>query len=68
MSRLPRPGRIVRGTLALLGILFLPLAIWFALDAKHRYVRHSAGLFVAACVSLYGAFKRDSFVAPLDDL
>jgi hypothetical protein len=68
MSPLPRPGRIVRGTLALLGVLFLPLAIWFVLDAKHRYVWESVGLFVAAFICLYGAFWKDSFVAVLDDL
>jgi hypothetical protein len=57
---LPRPGRLVRGTLALLGILFLPLAIWFACDKRHRYWMESAGLFVAGVTFLWAAFKRDS--------
>jgi hypothetical protein len=68
MNQLPRPGRIVRCTLALLGVLFIPLGIWFLRDTHHRYWTHSAGLFLAAIACLYLALRRDSPLAALDDL
>jgi hypothetical protein len=52
----------VRITLSLLGVLFLPLGIWFMTDAKHRYWTQSAALFVAAILCFYFAFRRDSWL------
>jgi hypothetical protein len=62
MSSLPRPGCLVRSTLALLGVLFVPLGIWFLRDGKHRYWDQSAALFVGAIVCFYFAFRRDSWL------
>ena len=68
MSILPRPGCLVRTTLALLGVLFAPLGIWFLRDPQHRYWTHSLGLFAGAALCFYWAFKRDAgLLAALDD-
>jgi membrane-bound metal-dependent hydrolase YbcI (DUF457 family) len=69
MSSLPRPGCLVRSTLSLLGVLFVPLGIWFLRDEKHRYWTQSIALFVGALVCFYLAFRRDSWLnAALDAL
>ena len=60
MANLPRPGCLVRSTLALLGVLFVPLGIWFLRDDRHRYVIESVALFVGALLCFYFAFRRDS--------
>ena len=66
---LPRPGCLVRSTLALLGVLFVPLGIWFLRDDKHRYVIQSVALFIGALVCFYFAFRRDTWLmAALDGL
>jgi hypothetical protein len=69
MANLPRPGCLVRSTLALLGVLFLPLGIWFLRDEKHRYWTQSVALFVGAVLCFYLAFRRDNWLmAALDGL
>jgi hypothetical protein len=62
MSSLPRPGCLVRSTLSLLGVLFVPLGIWFLRDEKHRYWTQSIALFIGALVCFYLAFRRDSWL------
>ena len=47
---LPRPGCLVRSTLSLLGVLFVPLGIWFLRDDKHRYWTQSVALFSQLCI------------------
>ena len=62
MATLPRPGRLLRVTFALLGVLFVPLGIWFLRDGKHRYWTQSVALFVLAIMCFYFAFRRDSWL------
>lgn len=62
MTNLPRPGCLVRSSLSLLGVLFVPLAIWFLRDGKHRYWTQSVALFVGALVCFYFAFRRDTWL------
>jgi len=62
MARLPRPKSIVRVTLSLLGIMFMPLSIWFLRDPKHRYVMESVALFISAMMCFYLAFRRSSWL------
>lgn len=64
-SRL-RPGCLVRSTLALFGVLFLPLAIWFAHSNWRRYWFHSAGLALVGAVFLWLALGRSPFIDALD--
>ena len=61
------PGCLVRSTLAVFGVVFVPMAIWFA----HR--RHWLEALVLAIVSvlfLRWAFDRseDSLLTAIDDL
>jgi hypothetical protein len=65
MARLPRPKSIVRISLSLLGVMFLPLGIWFLRDPKHRYWSQSLALFVSASLCFYFAFRRDSWLMML---
>ena len=60
---LPRPGCLVRSSLSLMGILFVPLGIWFLRDARHRYVTQSIALFVGAVLCFYFAFRRDTWLS-----
>ena len=62
MARLPRPKSIVRLTLSLLGVLFLPLGIWFLRDPRHRYWTQSLALFVSAILCFSFAFRQDSWL------
>jgi len=62
MASLPRPSRLVRGTLALLGILFVPVGIWFLTDPKHRYWTQSVALFVGPTLCFYFAFRRNTWL------
>ena len=67
MANLPRPGCLVRSTLSLLGVLFVPLGIWFLRDDKHRYWTQSVALFVGAVVCFYFAFRRDTWLTEVLD-
>jgi hypothetical protein len=60
----------VRSALILLGMLFLPLSIWFAYANWHRYAGDSIALFLVAAVFLRNGFTRDedSWIAAIDDL
>lgn len=65
-----RPGCIVRSTLALLGVLFLPLAVWFAHAGWTRWWPRVVGLAVFGVLFLLAAVdRRDrSLLGILDDL
>jgi hypothetical protein len=66
---LPRPGCLVRSTLALCGTIFLPMAIWFAVGKGwSRYWPHSVGLFVASALFYYLAFSRNAWLEAIDDI
>ena len=67
MANLPRPGCLVRSTLSLLGVLFVPLGIWFLRDDKHRYWTQSVALFVGAVLCFYFAFRRDTWLMEVLD-
>lgn len=61
---------MVRGTLGLFGLTFLPAAIWLAWRGLERYWPQSLLLLVVGGVFLRLAFTRDedSWVALIDDL
>ncbi len=67
---LPRPGRVLRAALVSFGLMFLPLAIWFAYANFHRYWLNALALFVVAVAFLRWGFSRDedSWVSAIDDL
>jgi hypothetical protein len=60
----------VRSTLVLLGMLFLPLSIWFAYSNWHKYAGDAIALFIVAALFLRYGFTRDedSWIAAIDDL
>ena len=60
MAKLIRPSRLVRLTLVFMGVLFLPLGIWFARDARHRYITESIALIVIGVLGVYYGFRRDT--------
>ena len=64
---LPRPGVLLRSTLVMLGVLFLPVAVWFA---WHRYWGNALGLAIAGIVFLRIGLNRDedSWISLIDDL
>ena len=67
---LPRPGCILRSALVLFGLLFLPMAFWFAYANFRRYWIDATALFVIAVVFLRWGLTRneDSWMATIDDL
>lgn len=69
LMNLPRPGCLVRSTLALLGVLFVPLAIWFAVGkGRERHWLEVGGLLVAAVICFVLAFRRSEWMDALDDI
>jgi hypothetical protein len=62
-----RPGCLVRGSLVAFGVLFLPLAIWFA---WRGYWGQSLALFLVAAVFLKLGLSRDesSWISAIDEL
>lgn len=59
----------MRSTLALLGVLFVPLAIWFAVGrGRTRHWFEVVGLLVAAIVCFVLAFRRSEWMDALDDI
>lgn len=60
MAKLIRPSRLVRITLVSMGVLFLPLGIWFMRDARHRYLTESIALIVIGLAGIYYGFRRDT--------
>lgn len=70
MSARFRPGCIVRSTLAIAGVLFLPLSIWFAHASWSRFWPRATGLFIFSLLFLWLALDRraDGPLAAIDDL
>ena len=60
LAKLIHPSRLVRLTLVFMGVLFLPLGIWFARDARHRYITESIALIVIGVLGVYYGFRRDT--------
>jgi hypothetical protein len=60
----------LRSALAFFGIIFLPLAIWFAWANWRRYWPSSLGLIAISAVFLVLAFDRrpNSWLSWIDDL
>lgn len=70
MASLPRPGCVLRSALVGLGLLFLPLAVWFAYASWRRYWGQSLVLFGIAVWFLKIGLSRneDSWISTIDDL
>ena len=70
MTRLPRPGCLLRSALVLFGVLFLPMAVWFAYASWHRYWLDSLALLIIGVVFLRLGLSRDedSWMSTIDDL
>jgi hypothetical protein len=60
MAKLIRPSRLVRVTLVFLGVLFLPLGLWFVRDPRHRYLTESVALIVIGVLGIYYGFRRNT--------
>jgi hypothetical protein len=62
-----RPGCLVRAALVSFGVLFLPLAVWFA---WRRFWGQSIALFLVSGVFLKLGLSRDenSWIAAIDEL
>lgn len=67
---LPRPGCVLRSALVSFGLLFLPMACWFAYSNFHRYWIDALALFVISVVFLRWGLTRDedSWMSVIDDL
>lgn len=65
-----RPGCMVRSTLALLGVLFLPFGIWMLWQDPRRNWLNAVLLLVVSVVALYFSLDRrgDSWVSRFDDM
>jgi hypothetical protein len=63
-------GCLLRATLVMFGLLFLPMAVWFAHRGFSRYWLEAITLFLIGLMFLrLGLSKRDnSWVALIDDL
>jgi hypothetical protein len=70
VAGLPRPGCVLRSALVLFGVLFLPMAAWFAYVNWHRYWRDSLALLIIGIVFLRLGLSRneDSWISTIDDL
>ena len=70
MARLPRPGCVLRTSLVLFGLLFLPMAIFFAYESWTRYWGRATVLGVVSVVFLWLGLSRNenSWVTMVDDL
>ena len=70
MTKLPRPGCVLRSALVMFGLLFLPMAILFAYKSWERYWLRSVVLFVVSIVFLWLGLSRNehSWVTMVDDL
>ena len=70
MSSRPRPGRIVRSTLALLAFIFLPFACWFVWADWRRYWPNALGLGIVSAAFFWLATDRrpSSWISIIDGL
>lgn len=64
---MPRPGCIVRSSLAVFGVLFFPIALWFAF---RRLWLEAFVLGVISILFMRLAFDKseDSWISAVDDL
>jgi len=65
-----RPSRLVRGALALLGVMFVPVAVVFLVTNPRRNWLSAGAMLFVSVVFLFLAFDRreGSWLAGLDDL
>jgi hypothetical protein len=70
MARTSSTGCLLRATLVLFGLLFLPMAFWFAHRGFSRYWLQTSALLVIGIVFLrLGLSKKDnSWLSLIDDL
>lgn len=70
MTKLPRPGCVLRGSLVVFGLLFLPMAILFAYKSWSRYWGRALVLCLVSIVFLWLGLSRNehSWVTMVDDL
>lgn len=70
MARTSSTGCLLRATLVMFGILFLPMAAWFAHRGLSRYWLQASALVVIGLVFLrLGLSKKDnSWLSLIDDL
>ena len=70
MPSLPRPGCVLRSALVCLGLLFLPVAIWFAYANWRRNWGQSLVLLAVGLWFLKLGLSRDedSWISSIDDL
>jgi hypothetical protein len=70
MARLPRPGCVLRSAFVAFGLLFLPMAVWFAYANWRRYWLDSLALFAIGVLFLRLGLSRDedSWMSTIDDL
>jgi hypothetical protein len=63
-------GCLLRATLVMFGVLFLPMAVWFAHRGLSRYWLEASALLVIGLVFLrLGLSKKDnSWMSLIDDL
>lgn len=70
MAKSVRPGCLVRSALVSFGLVFLPMALWFAFAKEHRYFGRAIGLLIASVVFLWLGLSRreDSWITMIDEL
>jgi hypothetical protein len=61
---------VLRSALVLFGLLFLPMACWFAYSNFHRYWPDALALFIIAVAFFKWGLTRneDSWMSAIDDL
>ncbi len=70
MTKRVRPGCLVRSALVAFGLVFIPIALWFAFAKEHRYFGRAIVLLVASVVFLWLGLSRreDSWITMIDEL
>ena len=66
----PRPGCLLRSALVTFGVLFLPMACWFAYVDVRRYWIDALALVATSLAFLKWGLTRDegSWIAAIDEL
>lgn len=67
---MPRPGCVLRSSLVLFGILFLPISIWFAYANWRRNWGNALALFSISLLFLRLGLSRDenSWITTIDEM
>lgn len=70
MTKIARPGCMLRSALVMFGLLFLPMAILFAYKSWPRYWLRASVLLLVSIVFLWLGLSRheNSWVTMIDDL